>query len=133
MDALVGAAPFARAEGMHYSQAVEAGGLVFSAGQGGFGGDGEVVAGGFEAQLRQAFANLAAALASGGASLEGVVKMTVYLADPADYAIFKTVRAELLAAPWPASTAVVAGGLLIEGMLVELDAVAVAGGVRRER
>ena len=64
-------APFGWAEGLPYSQAVVAGDLVFCAGTGGFGADGEIVEGGFEAQLRQAFANLKAALESAGSSLEG--------------------------------------------------------------
>jgi len=58
------------------------------------------------------------------------VKMTVYVANRADYDAFKTVRSELLAPPFPASTAVEAT-LLIDGMLVEIDAVAVRGAVRR--
>jgi enamine deaminase RidA (YjgF/YER057c/UK114 family) len=40
------------------------------------------------------------------------------------------VRGELLRLPYPASTAIVAGGLLVPGMLVELDAVAVRGAAR---
>ena len=53
--------------------------------------------------------------------------MTVYLARAADYDAFKHVRGELFAPPYPASTAVVGGGFLFEGMLVEMDAVARVG------
>ena len=67
---------------------------------------GNVVEGGIEAQVRQTFANLAAALAVHGAGLDGIVKLTVYVADRADYDAFKRVRAEVLAPPFPASTAV---------------------------
>lgn len=129
MDIAVPPTPFPWAEGLHYSQAVVAGAFVFTAGQGGFGPDGELVAGGFEPQCRQAFANLAAALAAGGATLAGLVKLTVYLPNRSDYDLFKTIRAEFLHAPFPASTAIVAD-LLIDGMLIEIDAVAVAGSAR---
>jgi enamine deaminase RidA (YjgF/YER057c/UK114 family) len=133
MRNVVGRPPFAWAEGLQYSQAVTAGDLVFTAGQGGFGDDGEVVEGGFEAQLRRTFANVDAALGSLGASLATIAKLTVYLVDKGDYETFKRVRAELLTAPWPASTAVVVRELLVDGMLVEIDAVAVVGSSRLER
>ena len=112
MRNVVGRPPFAWAEGLQYSQAVTAGDLVFTAGQGGFGDDGEVVEGG---------------------SLATIAKLTVYLVDKGDYETFKRVRAELLTAPWPASTAVVVRDLLVDGMLVEIDAVAVVGSSRLER
>jgi enamine deaminase RidA (YjgF/YER057c/UK114 family) len=43
-----------------------------------------------------------------------------------DYAAFKRLRPELLRAPFPASTGVVVG-MLIPGMLVEIEAIAVRG------
>jgi 2-iminobutanoate/2-iminopropanoate deaminase len=129
MQISVPAAPFPWAEDLHYSQAVAAGELVFSAGQGGFGPDGELVGGGFEAQLRQAFANLAASLEGAGASLGSVIKLTVFLADPADYDTWRRVRSEVLSPPWPAATAV-SSALLVHGMEVELEAVAVRGASR---
>ena len=75
-------------------------------------------------------ANVARILRAEGASLLTVVKMTVYLARASDYDAFKRVRGELFAPPYPASTAVVAGGFLFDGMLVEMDAVARVGEVR---
>jgi 2-iminobutanoate/2-iminopropanoate deaminase len=119
--------PFPWAESLDYSQAMIAEGrFVFTAGLGGFGAEGEVVdAASFEAQLRQAYANLSAVLEAQEASLDDVVKVTVYLLRPEDYETFKRVRAEIFSKPYPASTAILAGGFLFEGMLVELDAVAV--------
>lgn len=121
--------PFPFAAEYQYSQSVVADGeLVFTAGQGGFGSDGDVVdPDDAEAQIRQAFANVAAVLEAEGASLRTIVKMTVYLARASDYDAFKRVRGELFAPPYPASTAIVAGGFLFEGMLVEMDAVARVG------
>jgi 2-iminobutanoate/2-iminopropanoate deaminase len=124
-----GANPFAFAADYQYSQSVVTSGeLVFTAGQGGFGPDGAVVdPGNAEAQIRQALANVSAVLEAEGASLETIVKMTVYLARASDYDAFKRVRGELFAPPYPASTAIVAGGFLFDGMLVEMDAVARVG------
>jgi 2-iminobutanoate/2-iminopropanoate deaminase len=116
--------PFPWAADYQYSQSVlTEGALVFTAGQGGFGDDGAVVSDDAEAQIRQAFANVDLALQEGGASLDTIVKMTVYLADAGLYDAFKKVRGELFSAPYPASTALVAGGFLFDGMLVEIDAV----------
>ena len=91
MEIVTGRPPFAWAESVQYSQSVAAGDLVFTAGQGGFDDAGNVVEGGFEAQVRQTFANVASALAVHGASLDGIVKLTVYVADRADYDVFKRV------------------------------------------
>lgn len=114
-------------EDLQYSQTVSTAGLVFTAGQGGFGRDGDLVAGGFEPQLLQAFANLSDVLQVQGADLNSVVKLTVYLIDVADYESFKALRPTYFAPPYPASTAVVVEALLVEGMRVEIDAVAVVG------
>ena len=120
-------APFAWARDRPYSQAVRVGDLVFTSGQGGYGRGGDLVAGGCEEQLRQALQNLNAALVAAGASLSSLVKVTVYLADPADVDVWRRVRSEVLAPPWPATTAI-GSALLMDGMLCELDAVAVVGG-----
>lgn len=122
-------APFTWAKAAQYSQGAKAGDLVFTSGQGGFDDAGNIVDGGFEAQARQVFRNLEAILVQHGASLASVVKLTAYLADRADFETFKRVRGEFFSAPWPAVTAV-HNDLLVPGMLVEMDAVAVAGARR---
>ncbi len=120
--------PFPWASEYEYSQSVLASGeLVFTAGQGGFGDDGAVVSDDAEHQIRAAFANVDLALQAGGASLETIVKMTVYLARRQDYDAFTRVRHDVFSAPYPASTAILAGGFLFDGMLVEIDAVARVG------
>ena len=116
--------PFPWAAEYQYGQSVLTDGeLVFTAGQGAFGDDGTVVSDDPEGQIRQAFANVDLALQAGGGSLDTIVKMTVFLADASLYDAFKHVRGELFAPPYPASTAIVAGGFLFDGMLVEIDAV----------
>jgi 2-iminobutanoate/2-iminopropanoate deaminase len=114
--------PFAWAEGAPYSQAIRVGDLVFTSGQGGFDAEGELVEG-IEAQLRLALANLGASLEAAGASLATLVKITVYLADPPHHNVL---RADVLKPPFPATTAV-STALLFDGMLCEIDAVAVVG------
>ena len=119
--------PFPFAAEYEYSQSVVAEGeLVFTAGQGGFGADGAVVDPD-DAEIRKAFRNLEEVLEAEGASLATVVKMTVYLARASDYDAFKRARHDAFSLPYPASTAIVAGGFLFDGMLVEIDAVARVG------
>src|SRR6476469_488764 len=100
--------PFPWAAEYQYAQSVLTDGeLVFTAGQGGFGDDGTVVSADAQAQIRQAFANVDLALQAGGASLETIVKVTVFLADASLYDAFKRMLGELFAPPDPASTAIV--------------------------
>ncbi len=67
-----------------YTPIVRSGDWLIASGQVGLGADG-LVGGGMAAELRQAFANLRALLASEGADLADVVKTTVFLVDMADY------------------------------------------------
>lgn len=112
-----------------YSHAVAAGGeLLFVAGQVGVDAGGTLAGPDVAAQARQAFANLAAVLGAAGASLDAVVKLTVYLTDAAHAAEVARVRAELLERPYPASTAVIVAGLLDPAWKVEIEAIATLDG-----
>jgi 2-iminobutanoate/2-iminopropanoate deaminase len=122
-------APFTWARSAEYSQGARAGDLVFTSGQGGFDDAGNLVEGGFEAQARQVLRNIEKILQQHGASLASVVKLTAYLSDRADFEAFKRVRGEHFSSPWPTVTAV-QNDLLVPGMLVEMDAVAVVGARR---
>lgn len=116
-------------EGLSYSQAVKAGDLVFTAGQGGFKANGSLDAD-FEAQARQALANVEAALAVFGADLQSAVKLTVFLVSADDYGKFKELREELFDEPYPASTLLL-GTPVFPEMLIEVEAVASLAGARR--
>ncbi|GAB90166.1 RidA family protein [Gordonia rhizosphera] len=122
-------APFTWAQSAQYSQGTRAGDLVFTSGQAGYDDAGNLVEGGFEAQARQVLTNIKAVLEQHGASLDSVVKLTAYLADRDDFEAFKKVRAEFFTSPWPAVTAV-HNALLVEGMRIEMDAIATVGGRR---
>ena len=112
-----------------YSQVVEVttpGRMVFISGQVGVGSDGKLVAGDFRAQALQVFENLKAALEAVGARFEHVVKMNSYLVEIEHQAILRDVRRLYMnmAAP-PASTSVRVVGFAREGVLLEVEAVAV--------
>lgn len=116
-------------DGLHFAQSVRSGDLVFSSGQAGFDAHGKLVGDTFEAQCRQAFANLDEVLRAQGASINSMIRLNAFFSDATQYDDFKRIRAELLKAPYPASTAVVVA-FVFPGMLVELEAVAVRGAAR---
>lgn len=105
------------------SKARRAGDLLFVSGQLPRGSDGGIVAGGIEAQTRQALDNLARVVAQEGATLADVVKTTVWLTDGSDAAAFNAVYREYFAEPFPARSVVISG-LVAEDALLEIEAVA---------
>ncbi|MEZ5229092.1 MAG: Rid family detoxifying hydrolase [Acidimicrobiales bacterium] len=108
-----------------YTPVVPAGPFVVTSGQIGI-ADGAVVAGGLEAELRQAMANLAAVLESGGARMDQVVKTTVFMTSMADYALMNSVYTELFGDHRPARSAVAVKELPL-GALIEIEALAYVG------
>lgn len=108
-----------------YTPIVKAGPWLITSGQIGI-VDGALVEGGFEAQLRQAMTNLAAVLASEGASLSDVTKTTVFLDDMADYATMNNVYCEAFGDHRPARSAVAVHQLPL-GAVVEIEASAYMG------
>ena len=68
-----------------YSQAVQAGNLVFVSGQAGVEHRSGKISDDFETQARQAFENLSEVLVASGSSLQRVVKTTVWLRDAASF------------------------------------------------
>ncbi len=111
--------------GGHYSHVATHGDLVFVSGQLGPRADGTHTADlPFEDQLRQALANLRAALAAAGADLDSVVKLTAYIVGVTHWPQFNAVYASVMGSARPART-VVPVPELHYGYLVELDAVAV--------
>lgn len=105
-----------------YSPTVRAGDLIFTAGQVGI-RDGKLVDGGFDAQMDQAMANLAAVLADAGASLSDVVKTTVFLTSMDDYPAMNDRYLAALSDHRPARSAVAVAALPL-GAVVEIEAVA---------
>ncbi|MGA7964314.1 MAG: RidA family protein [Gammaproteobacteria bacterium] len=110
-----------------YSQAVRAGEWIFLSGQIGLDpATGALVEGGIEVETRRAFDNLRAVAVAGGADLESVVKLTLYLTDLGDYAMVNELMREFFAGPYPARAAVGVAALP-RGACVEVEAIAVTG------
>ena len=111
-----------------YSQAIRAGELVFTAGQLGIDpATGELVGDDVQAQADRALANLRAILEAAGSGLDRLVKVTVYLADIADWPAVNEVYAREVPQPFPARSAFAVRDLP-KGARVEIEAVATVGG-----
>ena len=107
-----------------YSQAIEAGGMVFVSGQLPINPEtGEFAEGGVKELTRQSLTNMQHILAEVGLTLDNVVKTTVFLADMSDFAAMNEVYAEFFPAPYPARSAV-AVKTLPKGALVEIECIA---------
>ncbi|MEO0184361.1 MAG: RidA family protein [candidate division WOR-3 bacterium] len=107
-----------------YSQAVVEDKFLFTAGQIGILPEtGEFVRGEIKEQTKQVLENLKAVLNAADADLTHVVKTTVYLTKPEDFASMNQVYAEYFVKEPPARTTVFVGGLP-KGALVEIEAIA---------
>jgi 2-iminobutanoate/2-iminopropanoate deaminase len=108
-----------------YSQAVVAGGLVFCSGTVGIDPTTGEAPEGIEAQTEQALCNLAAILEAAGSSIGELVKTTIFYTDVADFPVLNEVYARHMPDPPPARSAP-ANVVLPRGLLVSIDAIAVA-------
>lgn len=107
-----------------YSQAIRAGGLVFCSGQIPIDtATGEFVEGGVAEQTDQVLKNLGAVLKAAGASLESVVKTTVFLADMNDFAAMNEVYGKYFSNNKPARATVQAARLPRDAR-VEIECIA---------
>ncbi|VAX22886.1 RidA/YER057c/UK114 superfamily protein [hydrothermal vent metagenome] len=107
-----------------YSQAIVAGGMVYSAGQIGIDpATGKLAGDDVEIQGRQALKNLEEVLVSAGVSFTDVVKSTIYLADLNDFAKINNIYQEKFADNPPARSTVEVSALPL-GALVEIDMIA---------
>jgi reactive intermediate/imine deaminase len=108
-----------------YSQAVAAAGAVYLSGQVGLDpATGELVAGGIEAEARRVFGNLAAVAAAAGSSLAAAVRVTIYLADLANFGVVNRIMQEFFREPYPARVTVGVGALP-RGAAIEVDCILV--------
>ena len=108
-----------------YSQAIQAGNMLFASGQLGLDpSTGNFVEGGVKEQTEQAFKNIHAILAEAGLTIDNVVKTTVFLADIADFAVMNEVYAQQFTGTFPARSAVAVKTLPKNG-LVEIEIIAI--------
>lgn len=107
-----------------YSQAIIANGMLYASGQIPIDPQtGNIVSGGIEAQTHQAFANVRNLVEAAGITMSHVVKVTVYMADMADFATVNTIYEQYFTAPYPARSAV-AVKQLPKGALIEIETIA---------
>jgi 2-iminobutanoate/2-iminopropanoate deaminase len=110
-----------------YSQAVIAGGFLFSAGQIALDpASGQIADGGITAETERVMSNLNAVLDEAGLGWKDVVKTTVYLHDMADFPTVNEIYARWLGDARPARSTVQVTALP-RGALVEIDLIAAAG------
>ncbi len=108
-----------------YSQAVQAGNMLFASGQLGLDpATGQFPEGGVKEQTAQAFKNVKAILTEAGLTMDTVVKTTVFLADMGDFAAMNEVYAAQFEGTFPARSAV-AVKTLPKNALVEVEVIAV--------
>jgi 2-iminobutanoate/2-iminopropanoate deaminase len=107
-----------------YSPGVVVGNLVFVSGQAGRDPQSLQMADTVEAQTEQCLRNIAAILEAAGSSLSRVVRCGVFLVDMREFSKMNGVYARMFGDHRPARTTVEVSALPGEGLLVEIDAVA---------
>ncbi len=107
-----------------YSQAIEAGGMVFVSGQLPIDASTGLMAEGAKSQTRQSLENVRHILESVGMNMGNVVKTTVYLADMSLFSDMNEVYATYFESAFPARSAI-AVKALPKDALVEIECIAV--------
>jgi enamine deaminase RidA (YjgF/YER057c/UK114 family) len=103
--------------------------LIFVGGQNGVNVNGEIVSKEIAGQAGQAYRNVIAALDAAGATLQDVVKMTIYMVQghSAQEAFGAVQRVHKIPAQPPVISVVIVAGLANPGFLIEIEAVAAVG------
>jgi 2-iminobutanoate/2-iminopropanoate deaminase len=108
-----------------YSQAIKVGNFIYTSGQVGLDPTtGDLISWQLRDQVHQVFKNLQAVLETGGASLQHVVKTTVFLAHMSDFAEMNAIYAEYFGENRPARSTVEVARLPKDA-LVEIEAVVI--------
>ena len=108
-----------------YTPVVRAGDLLFVSGQVGI-VDGSLAEGGFGAQAAQALANLRTQVEANGATLDQVVKTTVFLTDMGNFAGMNEIYCEAFGDHRPARSCVAVTALPL-GAIFEVEAIVHVG------
>lgn len=126
MRRMIAAAGTAWPERYTFSPAIHAGNLLFISGTTASDESGAIVApGDIAGQTRYILEKLGRLLAAAGASFDDVVETTEYITTTENYRATAAVRREFFRPPYPAATGVIVAGLLREGALIEISAIAV--------
>lgn len=110
-----------------YSQAVKVNGMIYTSGVIPLDpSSGDVVGSDISAQAERVFQSLSALLQDAGASMSAVVKTTCFLQDLNDFATFNEIYARYFDGDVTPARSTVQVARLPKGVLVEVEAVAVA-------
>jgi 2-iminobutanoate/2-iminopropanoate deaminase len=110
-----------------YSQAIEVNGMIYTSGVIPLDpASGEVVGSDITAQAERVFQSLSALLEDAGSSLGSVVKTTCFLQDLGDFSVFNEIYATYFTGDAAPARSTVQVAALPKGVLVEVEAVAVA-------
>ena len=66
-------------------------------------------------------------LAAGGSDRSRIIKVTIYLTDMGNFPAIVAARRRYFTPPWPADTIVEVRALALPELMVEIDAIALAG------
>ena len=127
MELITSGAPWP--ERYTFSPALRAGNLLFISGTTAVDETGQLVGpGDIAVQTRYIFQKFGRLLAAAGAGFEHVVQTTDYITPTDHYRKTAAIRREFFRPPYPTATGVIVKGLLREGALIEISAVAVLPG-----
>jgi len=107
-----------------YSQAVKVGNTIYLSGQIGLDPASMQMVDGIEAQIVQVFDNLKAVCDAGGASLNDIAKLNIFLTDLGHFALVNEIMARYFQQPYPARAAIGVASLP-RAALVEMDGIVV--------
>ncbi|HME81591.1 MAG TPA: Rid family detoxifying hydrolase [Candidatus Eremiobacteraceae bacterium] len=107
-----------------YSQATQARGLVFTAGQIGIDPASGALVEGLDAQTAQAFSNVGAVLQAAGLGPADVAKVTIFMTDLTQFGKVNAIYESFVGGHRPARSTVGVAALPL-GALVEIEAIAV--------
>ena len=106
-----------------YSQAIQVGNIVFTSGQLPIDPiTGKIPEGPISVRAHQALKNLSSIVVEAGASLDDVVKTTVFLTDIAEFQEVNAIYAEYFKSPYPARSAFQVAALPL-GADIEIEAI----------
>ena len=109
-----------------YSQGVKAGGFIFTSGQIPADSSGRLVGGDIGIATRQCLQNIREILRAAGATMENIVKVTIFLTDMADFPVVNGAYEAFFSSPPPARSCVQVASLP-KGVPIEIEAIAWLG------
>ncbi|MEL6696121.1 MAG: Rid family detoxifying hydrolase [Bacteroidota bacterium] len=115
--------PVNAARNVPYSEAVKVGQTLYLAGKLGM-KDGKLAEGGIQGETKQAMENIQAVLSQYGASMDDIVKVTVFLADMGEWGAMNEVYKTFFVDHFPARSAVGVDSLA-RGARLEIECIAV--------